>query len=121
MANCPSLLLVKQMNCIVTLVRSRRLRYCSRGLRQFTVSLSVLAHPQMPVALRDPFRGGEDIFASSRLETTNVDRQIELPRVPDEGMQMVLCQGAHVSLKPPVREENSKAFGRAPGNNNMLR
>ena len=70
MANCPSLLLVKQMNCIVTLVRSRRLRYYSRGLRQFTVSLSVLAHPQMPVALRDPFRGGEDIFASSRLETT---------------------------------------------------
>jgi hypothetical protein len=40
-------------------------------------------------------------------ETTNVDRQIELTRVLDEGMEMVLCQGAHVSLKPPVREEKS--------------
>ena len=64
MANCPSLLLVKQMNFIVTLVRSRWLRYCSRGLRQFTMSLSILAHTLIPLQLRDPFRDGEAIFAS---------------------------------------------------------
>ena len=40
---------------------------------------------------------------------------VRMEEQPFHWMEMGLCQGAHVSLKPPVREENSKAFARAPG------
>jgi hypothetical protein len=67
--------------------------------------------------LHNPFQDGKAIL-------TSVDESVgqrQVPRVSDRGpgcdvqMEMGLCQGAHVSLKPPVREENSKAFARAPG------
>jgi hypothetical protein len=64
-----------------------------------------------PLHLRDP---SEMVKTSSR-RVDERHRQTELPRVPDDWVEMVLCQGTHVSLKPPVREEHSKAFARAPG------
>ena len=83
MANCPSLLLVKQMNCIVTLVRSS---HCPRGLKQFcvTIVLPRTVARKYPSHSRDPFLDGEAILTLIHKRRIVVDRQIEQPRVTDE-------------------------------------